>query len=218
MNENEKSLLLQVLVQLDPIKSFHMDLDIDLRRDLNGPRLKLVNTSVELLSTLYDDLDHNTFTWLPYQPLSKQEYVDFMTDKKLWILLLEGKPIGTVGYLAIVPLHHRLEIGHIILAPKYQGKQYGLECALLLILYAMNMNQYRIEWKTHHLNIASQKLALKLGFTFEGIFRNHMYYKGMHRNSYYYSIIPEEYDSVRAKAVERLQGFGTWNLDQLFEQ
>jgi RimJ/RimL family protein N-acetyltransferase len=189
---------------------------MDLRRELQGPRLKMLNTTPELLAKLYDHLDEKTFEWLPYQPESKQDFVDFVSDQKLWILMYEGEPIGIVGYLAIVPTHHRLEIGHIILAPKFQGKEFGLECALLLILYAMDLKQYRIEWKTHHLNIPSQRLAFKLGFTFEGIFRNHMYYKGMHRNSYYYSIISQEFDTVREKAVEHLQRLGNWSTDQLF--
>ena len=188
----------------------------DLRRHLKGPRLRLINTTPELLSILYDKLDSDTFQWLPYQPSSKQEFIDIITSSKLWILMYQNTPIGVIGYLAIVPQHKRLEIGHIILAKEYQQKKFGLECSLLLILYAMELQQYRIEWKTHHLNIPSQQLALKLGFTFEGVFRNHMYYLGMHRNSFYYSIISQEFDHVRAKAIERLQSFGDWSLQDLF--
>jgi RimJ/RimL family protein N-acetyltransferase len=190
---------------------------MDLRRDLQGPRLKLVNTTPEYLDILYKDLNQSTFQWLPYSPQSAQDFIDFVTRQRLWVLLLQDRPIGIVGYLAIVPEHSRLEIGHIVLSPAYQGKQYGLECALLLILYAMELNQYRIEWKTHHLNIPSQKLAIKLGFTMEGIFRNHMYYNGMHRNSYYYSIICQEFDVVRDRSVQLLQGLGEWDLSRLFE-
>jgi RimJ/RimL family protein N-acetyltransferase len=189
---------------------------MDLRRDLLGPRLRLVNTTPEYLQRLYKDLNESTFQWLPYSPQSSEDFVDFITRQRLWVLLLEDQPIGIVGYLAIVPEHSRLEIGHIVLSPRYQGKQYGLECALLLILYAMELKQYRIEWKTHHLNIASQKLALKLGFTMEGIFRNHMYYKGMHRNSYYYSIVCQEFDAVRERSAQLLQSLGDWDMSRLY--
>ncbi|ORY53273.1 acyl-CoA N-acyltransferase [Rhizoclosmatium globosum] len=59
----------------------------------------------------------------------------------------------------------------------------------------------RVEWTAHHLNVASQQTALKIGFVYEGTFRKHRFYKNTVRNSFWYSIIDDEW----AEKKERLQ-------------
>ena len=69
----------------------------------------------------------------------------------------------------------------------------------LLMRYAFeSLNNRRYEWKCHSLNQPSRKAALRLGFTFEGIFRQHMIAKGQNRDTAWFSIIDSEWPKVKA--------------------
>jgi RimJ/RimL family protein N-acetyltransferase len=144
------------------------------------------------------------FIYLPYDlPSSLAEYQAFMESldpiTELYTIRKNNcqELVGMIGYLNLKPAHKVVEVGHITIGKQFHGSGVGKEATLLLLKNALyDLNQYRAEWKTHHLNIGSQKLALKSGFKFEGIFRNHMFVKGMHRNSFYYAIISQERDEL----------------------
>ncbi|KAI8818540.1 acyl-CoA N-acyltransferase, partial [Fimicolochytrium jonesii] len=164
------------------------------------------------------------YTYLPYGPFaSLAEYTAFATETYLepptrdgslaaFVIRLAGgssengaepEPIGLIAYLNVVPLHRRVEIGHIWTAPidRLRGKGYGAEAAFLLMQNAFDVKAedggrapwYRVEWKTHHENVASQKTASRLGFTKEGVFRYHMWYGEEPRHTLYYAIARDEW-------------------------
>jgi RimJ/RimL family protein N-acetyltransferase len=103
----------------------------------------------------------------------------------------------------VVPEHRRLEIGHIWYAPSAQRTEANTEAAYLMLREAFDQFGYRrVEWKCDALNGRSRAAALRLGFTFEGVFRKHMIVGGRSRDSAWFSLLDMEWRAAR-DALER---------------
>ncbi|OGM40040.1 hypothetical protein ABOM_011472 [Aspergillus bombycis] len=103
--------------------------------------------------------------------------------------------VGQISLMSIVPEHLRVEIGSVLFSPDLQRSTGATEAVYLLVQYALQVLGYRrIEWKCNVFNQASRRAALRLGFTFEGIFRQHMVVKGRSRDTAWYSIVKEEWE------------------------
>jgi RimJ/RimL family protein N-acetyltransferase len=111
-----------------------------------------------------------------------------------------GRPIGSSRYMNIVLEHRRLEIGWTWVAPAWQRSGANREAKLLMLGHAFDkLGCRRVEFKTDSLNEPSRTALLGIGATFEGVFRNHMIMPGGRmRHSAYYSVIDDEWPSVRA--------------------
>jgi RimJ/RimL family protein N-acetyltransferase len=118
-----------------------------------------------------------------------------------------GRAIGSTRFLSIVPEHRRLEIGWTWLAPPWQRSGANREAKLLQLEHAFeHLGANRVEFKTDSRNEASRAALLGIGATFEGIFRNHVVMPdGPLRHSAWYSIVAEEWPSVRAGLEARLR-------------
>ena len=110
-------------------------------------------------------------------------------EQKQWVLC------GSVCLLDISLPSRRFEIGAIWFHPSVHGTFVMLEVAYALLRFSFERLQAgRVQWKTHHRNIASQKAAVKLGFDFEGLHRKHLIHvDGTWRNSYYYSMTDDDW-------------------------
>jgi RimJ/RimL family protein N-acetyltransferase len=118
----------------------------------------------------------------------------------------DAGPVGMAAFLNIVPEHRRLEIGHIWYAPSAQRTEANTETAYLMMREAFDELGYRrVEWKCDALNARSRAAALRLGFTFEGVFRAHMIVRGRNRDSAWFSLLDTEWPAVR-DALERWLG------------
>ncbi len=115
----------------------------------------------------------------------------------------DGHAIGIAALMAIRPDMGVIEVGHIAYAPGLQRTPLGTEAQYLLARYAFDTLGYRrYEWKCNALNAASRRAAQRYGFTFEGMFRQHMIVKGKNRDTAWFSIIDTEWPDRRA-AFER---------------
>jgi N-acetyltransferase len=114
--------------------------------------------------------------------------------------LATGRPIGSSRYMNIVLEHRRLEIGWTWVAPAWQRTGANREAKLLMLAHAFDtLGCRRVEFKTDSLNERSRTALLGIGAQFEGIFRNHMVMpEGRMRHSAYYSVIDEEWPTVRS--------------------
>lgn len=123
------------------------------------------------------------------------------------ISLEHGRAMGETRYLTIMPQDRGLEIGWTWLAPAIQRTGVNTECKYLLLRHAFeNLGAIRVQLKTHHHNIRSQRAIERLGAIKEGTLRNHMIMPdGSYRHSVYYSIIEDEWPSVKAR-LETLMG------------
>jgi len=122
------------------------------------------------------------------------------------IISLEGnRVVGETRYLTIVPHDHGLEIGWTWLTPSVQRTGVNTECKYLLLRHAFeDMSAIRVQFKTHHLNVKSQRAIERLGAVKEGVLRNHMIMPdGSYRHSVYYSVIESEWPSIKAR-LERM--------------
>jgi RimJ/RimL family protein N-acetyltransferase len=109
-----------------------------------------------------------------------------------------GKATGIASLMRIDPKHRVIEVGSILYSPLLQRTRGATEAMYLLMRYAFeSLNNRRYEWKCNALNEPSRKAALRLGFTFEGIFRQHMIAKGLNRDTAWYSVVDSEWPRVK---------------------
>jgi len=114
-----------------------------------------------------------------------------------------GDAIGYQTFLRIEPTHRVIEIGNILYTPAMQRTIGATEAQYLFAKYVFDALGYRrYEWKCNNLNAPSKRAAERLGFTFEGVFRQHMIVKGRNRDTAWYSMLDSQWPARRA-AFER---------------
>ncbi|MER1969036.1 GNAT family protein [Castellaniella sp. GW247-6E4] len=110
-----------------------------------------------------------------------------------------GKAVGTLSLMRIDPTHGVIEVGNVAFSPLLKQKRASTEAQFLLMQYAFDELRYRrYEWKCDSLNAPSRKAADRLGFRFEGIFRQAVTYKGRSRDTAWFAIIDKEWPSLKA--------------------
>lgn len=115
-----------------------------------------------------------------------------------------NQPSGMVSFMRIVPEHGVIEIGYIWFGPTLQRTRGATEAIYLLACHAFDDLGYRrLEWKCNALNERSRRAALRFGFSYEGIFRQHMVIKGRSRDTAWFSILDGEWPQIK-------EAFETW--------
>lgn len=110
-----------------------------------------------------------------------------------------GRAVGIATLMQIRPAMRAIEVGHIVYAPAVQRTPLGTEVQYLLARYAFDTLGYRrYEWSCNALNAGSRRAALRYGFIFEGIMRQHMIAKGRNRDTAWYSMLDSEWPRCRA--------------------
>ena len=119
------------------------------------------------------------------------------------VLDAQRRAIGLTALVNIQTAMRAVEVAHILYSPTLQRSALATEVQYLLARYAFETLGYRrYEWKCNALNAASQRAALRFGFTFEGIFRQHMIVKGHSRDTAWFSMLDGEWPARKA-AFER---------------
>jgi RimJ/RimL family protein N-acetyltransferase len=114
-----------------------------------------------------------------------------------------GQAVGIATLMEIRPSMRVVEVGNILYSPCLQRTPLGTEAQFLLARYAFETLGYRrYEWKCNALNALSRRAALRYGFVFEGILRQHMIVKGKSRDTAYFSMLDSEWPTRKA-AFER---------------
>ena len=107
--------------------------------------------------------------------------------------------VGYASYLRIEPVHHCIEVGNILYTPSLQRTVGATEAMYLMARHVFDDLGYRrYEWKCNALNAPSRRAAPRLGFTFEGIFRQHMIVKGRNRDTAWYAMLDSQWPSRKA--------------------
>jgi RimJ/RimL family protein N-acetyltransferase len=114
-----------------------------------------------------------------------------------------NRATGIASYLRIEPAHGTIEVGHLAFSPLLQRTAAATEAMYLMMKHAFELGYRRYEWKCDALNAASRRAADRLGFKFEGVFRQAVVYKGRNRDTAWYSIIDNEW-------AERETAFLAW--------
>ena len=136
------------------------------------------------------------------------------TDDPLFFTIVDAdsnRAIGIASYMRIEPAHCVIEVGGIVFSPDLQRKPGATEAMYLMARHVFEGLGYRrYEWKCDALNAPSRRAALRLGFTFEGIFRQHMIIKGRSRDTAWYSMVDSEWPARRTT-------FETWLAPDNFD-
>jgi len=121
-------------------------------------------------------------------------------DDPLFFAFLNAATDAAIGYGALMRIDARMgcvEVGNIRLSPLMQRTPMSTEAIHLLADYVFRLGYRRFEWKCDMLNAPSRSAAARLGFVYEGVFRNAMHYKGRSRDTAWFSITDDEWPAVR---------------------
>ncbi len=113
-----------------------------------------------------------------------------------------GKAVGVASYMRIDVKHGVIEVGNINYSPPLQRTRAATEAMYLMMKRAFELGYRRYEWKCDSLNAPSRAAAQRLGFSYEGLFRQAIVYKGRNRDTAWYSVIDSEWPELE-KAYTR---------------
>jgi RimJ/RimL family protein N-acetyltransferase len=160
-------------------------------------------------AAIYDanarDTEGINWTYLPYGPFETlDKYFDWMkqsclgSDPMFFAIIdkTKGYASGVASFLNIKQDVGTIEVGHINYSPLLQQTTAATEAMYLMMQYVFDLGYRRYEWKCNVLNAGSRTAAQRLGFSFEGIFRQAMIAKGRNRDTAWYSIIDTEWPSL----------------------
>ena len=183
------------------------------RRVLDGTLVRLepldpaVHTA-ELYRASHDGVDAlKIWDYLPFGPWPDQDgFRDWLGScaasfEFIWYtfrLKASDEIRGMACYLDVQPAQGVIEIGGIWFAPEMQRTRAATEALFVMLDYAMtDLGYRRMQWRCNALNNKSRNAALRLGFKFEGIFYNHMIFKGKNRDTAWYAILDSDWPAVR---------------------
>jgi len=164
--------------------------------------------------SLYDafllDVNGSDWHYLPYGPFHSSakffKWLDlncFANDPLFYAISTSSsllQPSGMISIQNIKPLHGCAEIGHVHFAPILQRTPAATEVFYLMMHILFDELSYRrVEWKCDNVNQRSKYCATRLGFTFEGLFRQHSIYKSRNRDTAWFSIIDQQWPRIKAK-------------------
>lgn len=149
--------------------------------------------------------DQATFTaWLAERAALNDPYAFTVRDPG-------GRALGLLALLEIRPAMRVIEVGFIVYSPALQRTPLATETQYLLARYVFETLGYRrYEWKCDALNAPSRRAALRFGFVFEGILRQHMITKGRSRDTAYFSMLDHEWPA-------RKRNFERWLAPENFD-
>ena len=149
--------------------------------------------------------DEAAFTaWLAERPKLEDPYSYAIIDKT-------DRAVGIATLMEIRPAMRVIEVGNIVYTPLLQRTPLGTEAQYLLAKYVFETLGYRrYEWKCNALNAPSRRAALRYGFTFEGIFRQHFIVKGRNRDTAWFSMLDSEWPARKA-------AFARWLAPENFD-
>jgi RimJ/RimL family protein N-acetyltransferase len=172
-----------------------------------------------------EDREGRIWTYMPYGPFQTLEaYRDWIEadcrgDDPLFHAIVDlrsGTALGVASYLRINPRVGVIEVGHINYSPRLQRTPAASEAMFLMMGRVFDQLGYRrYEWKCDALNAGSRRAAERLGFRFEGVFRQATMYKGRNRDTAWYAITDQDWPAIKS-------AFQTWldpaNFDETGQQ
>ena len=156
-----------------------------------------------------EDGDGRIWTYMAYGPFKTQaDYVawmmrDCLSDDPLFHAVIDratGRAMGVASYLRIVPAMGVIEVGHINYAPPLQRGRAATEAMYLMMRRVFDELGYRrYEWKCDALNGKSRAAAARLGFRFEGVFRQATMYKGRNRDTAWFAVTDGDWPALKTR-------------------
>jgi len=182
------------------------------KKILNGKYVTLEPINInkhykDLYTNFSKDKKNIIWSYLPYGPFKsyrsfKKWLKSFCLSKDPFFYAIYAKRhkqyCGMASYLRITSEHGSIEVGHINYSPILQNTTEGTETMYLMKKNAFEvLGNRRYEWKCNNLNESSKKAALRLGFKFEGVFRQMYVFKRRNRDTAWFSIIDKEWKKLK---------------------
>jgi len=153
-------------------------------------------------------LDEKGINWayLPYGPFDSQaDYAKWIRsfeegDDPVFFAIISKKlkkAIGIASFLRINPAQGLIEVGHINYSPLLQKTTEATEAMFLMMRWVFDNGYRRYEWKCNALNLKSRRAAQRLGFSYEGVFRQMTISKGRNRDTAWFAIIDKEWQDLK---------------------
>jgi RimJ/RimL family protein N-acetyltransferase len=167
------------------------------------------------------DPSGRAFTYLGVGPFSSYEsYLTWLETSCLGndplfhaiVNIASGRAVGVASFMRIDTRNGVIEVGHLNYSPLLQRTRAGTEAMYLMMKRAFELGYRRYEWKCDALNAASRAAAQRLGFSYEGIFRQAVVYKGRNRDTAWYAMIDAEWPQIDA-AFTRWLDAGNFDAD-----
>lgn len=167
-------------------------------------KLDTVRHGVQLFESVMQVPDKD-WTYLPYGPFRDETlWLDWLraieagSDPYFYTILdAQGRASGLASLMRITPAAGVIEIGHIHVLAPIQRSPLATEALSLLMAYAFELGNRRLEWKCDAYNARSQAAARRLGFRFEGLFRQAAIVRGRNRDTAWFSLLDGEWPAVR---------------------
>ena len=169
-----------------------------------------------------ENRDGGNWTYLPYGPFENAaaygEFVDGLQriDDTLFFAIVDRasqSAVGVASYLRAAPAMGSIEVGHLSYSPALQRTAISTEAMYLMMRRVFDDWGYRrYEWKCDSLNGPSVAAAQRLGFRYEGLFRNHVVMKSRNRDTSWLSVTVEEWPGIRT-AMESWLDPSNFNAD-----
>lgn len=165
------------------------------------------------------DTDGRMWTYLPSGPFADiaayRQWLDKMApgNDPLFFTIIDKATehaVGLAAFLRIDPVMGCIEVGHLNFSPLLQRRPAATEAMYLMMQTVFALGYRRYEWKCNALNLPSRQAAVRLGFSFEGVFRQAAVIKGRNRDTAWYSILDSEWSAMR-------QAFETWLVPENFD-
>ena len=173
-------------------------------------RLEVANPMMhapDLFEAFAADRENRIWTYLPYGPFASAAEVEIWMhetctgDDPMFFTIIEratSRALGLASFLRIEPKMGVIEVGHINFAPVLQRTPHGTEAMFLMMCRVFDELGYRrYEWKCDALNAPSYRAAERLGFVYEGTFRQATMYKGRNRDTSWYAIIDKDWPALK---------------------
>lgn len=173
-----------------------------------------------LFAAFSEDVNGNNWTYLPASPPPhiiqfKQWLIQTCNASELLFYAIIEKQsdcaIGMAALMRVDAANGVIEVGHIHFSLQLQKTPMATEAMYLLMRQVFNWGYRRYEWKCDSLNAPSRRAAQRLGFSFEGVFRQAVVYKGRNRDTAWFSILDGEWPKQQG-AFERW--LATDNFDE----
>jgi RimJ/RimL family protein N-acetyltransferase len=170
-------------------------------------RLSSARHAADLHAANVRDADGRMWAYLPYGPFESQAAYAAWIDRDctgadpLFFAIVDaatGKATGVASYLRIEPAVGCIEVGHLAFSPLLQRSPAATEAMFLMMERIYDAGYRRYEWKCNALNAPSRTAAMRLGFSYEGVFRQATIVKGRNRDTAWYASIDREWPALRA--------------------
>jgi len=150
--------------------------------------------------------DGRMWTYLPYGPFANLEDYEGWVDRQAAardpsfyaiVDFASAAATGVAAYLRIDPPNGAVEIGHLAFSPRLQRTPAATEAMYLMMKNAFDLGYRRYEWKCDAFNYPSRAAAQRLGFSYEGLFRQAVVVKGRNRDTAWFSVLDSEWPALR---------------------